>query len=206
MKIQQEIYLKEEGFSPEKCIAELESPVSSKFVSVRVNGERHEYYNLLKTSLKEIVDIKLLRTTSEEVIDELKEIVKRLEKDTQDKTNKASVMKSEENSNRCTEPYCECALRNEKGECKDPYSRDEYCIDTTETPLFGNNDKFAQTIAEAGIKAAKATHEFNMKEIKARLIADLCVEMTKNAGSSPIVRNIAENAREIAENALKDIE
>lgn len=68
------------------------------------------------------------------------------------------------------------------------------------------DDNFAKEIAEAGIKAAKATHEFNMKEIKAKLIADLCVEMTKNAGLSPIAKNIAENAREIAENALKDIE
>lgn len=76
----------------------------------------------------------------------------------------------------------------------------------TETPMFGQgNDNFAQAITEAGIKSAKATHEFNMKEIKAKLIADLCVEMTKNAGSSPIVRNIANNAREIAENALKNI-
>lgn len=74
-----------------------------------------------------------------------------------------------------------------------------------ETPLFGNNDNFAQAITEAGIKAAKATHEFNMKEIKAKLIADLCVEMTKNAGSSPIVRNIANNAREIADKALENI-
>lgn len=75
----------------------------------------------------------------------------------------------------------------------------------TETPMFGNNDNFAQAITEAGIKAAKATHEFNMKEIKAKLIADLCVEMTKNAGSSPIVRNIANNAREIADKALENL-
>lgn len=76
----------------------------------------------------------------------------------------------------------------------------------TETPFFGqSNDNFAQAITEAGIKAAKATHEFNMKEIKARLIADLCVEMTKNAGSSPIVRNIANNAREIADKALENL-
>ncbi len=202
MKIEQEIYIKEEGFRPEKCTAELESPVSSEFVSVRINGQRHEYYNLRKTSLNKIVDIMLLRTTSEEVLDELKEIVKRLEKDTQDKTNKASVMKSEENSNRCTEPYCECALRNEKGECKDPYSRDEYCIDTTETPLFGNNDNFAQAITDAGIKAAKATHEFNMKEIKAKLIADLCNELVK----TPILyKDVPQRAREIADRALENL-
>lgn len=44
----------------------------------------------------------------------------------------------------------------------------------TETPMFGNNDNFAQAITEAGIKAAKATHEFNMMEIKAKMLADLC--------------------------------
>ena len=75
-----------------------------------------------------------------------------------------------------------------------------------ELPMFGHSgEDLAKTLSEAGIKAAKATHEFNMKEIKAKLIADLCVEMTKNAGSSPIVRNISNNAREIAENALKNI-
>lgn len=45
----------------------------------------------------------------------------------------------------------------------------------TETPMFGQgNDNFAQAITEAGIKAAKATHEFNMMEIKAKMLADLC--------------------------------
>ena len=76
----------------------------------------------------------------------------------------------------------------------------------TETPFFGqSSEDLTKAIAEAGIKAAKATHEFNMKEIKARLIADLCVEMTKNAGSSPIVRNIANNAREIADKAFGNL-
>lgn len=44
----------------------------------------------------------------------------------------------------------------------------------TETPFFGNNDNFAQAITDAGIKAAKATHEFNMMEIKAKMLSDLC--------------------------------
>lgn len=72
----------------------------------------------------------------------------------------------------------------------------------TEKPLFGNEDKFAHTIAEAGIKAAKATHEFNMKEIKAKLIADLCKELVK----MPIGReDVPQIAREIADKALENL-
>lgn len=71
-----------------------------------------------------------------------------------------------------------------------------------ETPLFGNNDNFAKELTEAGIKAAKATHEFNMKEIKAKLIADLCVKLTEypmNYSEIPI------QAREIADKALENL-
>lgn len=72
----------------------------------------------------------------------------------------------------------------------------------TETPFFGNNDNFAKEITEAGIKAAKATHEFNMKEIKARLIADLCKELVK----TPIGReDVPQRAREIADKALENL-
>jgi hypothetical protein len=73
----------------------------------------------------------------------------------------------------------------------------------TETPLFGQgNDNFAQAITEAGIKAAKATHEFNMKEIKARLIADLCTELVK----MPIRHeDVPQRAREIADKALQNL-
>lgn len=71
-----------------------------------------------------------------------------------------------------------------------------------ETPLFGNEDKFAQAITEAGIKAAKATHEFNMREIKARLIADLCKELVK----TPIYHtDVPKRAREIADKALENL-
>lgn len=150
--MEQEIYLKEEGFSPEKCIAELESPVSSKFVSVRINGERNEYFNLRKTSLAEIVDIMLLRTQSGKVLEEMKSIITRLEKETSTKNEK---MIKETTTN------------------PDSYKQ------ATETPMFGNNDNFAQAITEAGIKAAKATHEFNMKEIKAQMLADLAVAIAK---------------------------
>lgn len=71
-----------------------------------------------------------------------------------------------------------------------------------ETPLFGNNDNFAQAITEAGIKAAEATHEFKMKEIKAKLIADLCVKLVEHPmsyGEIPIL------AREIAYKALENL-
>jgi len=70
------------------------------------------------------------------------------------------------------------------------------------TPMFGNNDNFAKEITEAGIKAAKATHEFNMREIKAKLIADICTELVK----TPIRHeDVPKIAREIAENALENI-
>lgn len=72
----------------------------------------------------------------------------------------------------------------------------------TETPFFGDNDKFAQAITEAGIKAAKATHEFNMREIKAKLIADLCKELVKSPFRCEDVPRIA---REIAEKALENL-
>lgn len=189
MKIEQQIYLKEEGFRPEKCTAELESPVSSKFVSVRINGERHEYFNLRKTSLNEIVDILLLKRTSEQVLKELKENVKRLERkqDTDlpefDEIQKAVLRKI-----------------NNENVPNTPEERAKLFQD--ETPFFGNNDNFAQAITEAGIKAAKATHEFNMKEIKAKLIADLCVKLVEHPmpyGEIPI------RAREIANKALEDL-
>lgn len=72
----------------------------------------------------------------------------------------------------------------------------------TETPFFGNNDNFAKELTEAGIKAAKATHEFNMKEIKAKLIADLCKELVK----MPVRHeDVPQRAREIADKALENL-
>lgn len=71
-----------------------------------------------------------------------------------------------------------------------------------ETPFFVDNDKFAQAITEAGIKAAKATHEFNMREIKAKLIADLCTELVK----APFLpEDVSQIAREIADKALENL-
>lgn len=194
MKIQQEIYLKEEGFSPEKCIAELESPVSSKFVSVRINGERHEYYNLRKTSLAEIVDIMLLRTQSGKVLEEMKSIITRLEKETSTKNEK---MAKETTTNPDLDFNKLAEMQKENREIMKNIKQ------ATEKPFFGNNDNFAQAITETGIKAAKATHEFNMKEIKAKLIADLCVKLVK----MPLINeDVPQIAREIADKALKDIE
>lgn len=72
----------------------------------------------------------------------------------------------------------------------------------TETPLFGDNDNFAKEIAEAGIKAAKATHEFNMREIKAKLIADLCTELVKMHFRP---EEVPQRAREIADKALQNL-
>lgn len=75
----------------------------------------------------------------------------------------------------------------------------------TETPLFWQgNDNFAQAITEAGIKAAKATHEFNMKEIKAKLIADLCVKIVETSEYYE-PESVAQEAREIADKALENL-
>lgn len=68
-----------------------------------------------------------------------------------------------------------------------------------------DSEEFTKVIGETAQKTAQVSHDLEMKRIKAKLIADLCVEMTKNAGSSPIVRNIANNAREIADKALENI-
>ena len=76
-------------------------------------------------------------------------------------------------------------------------------MQTTETPFFGqSSEDFAQAITEAGIKAAEATHEFNMREIKAKLIADLCKELIKMNYMNEVVPQIA---REIADKALENI-
>jgi len=165
MIIEQEIYLKEEGFSPEKCTASLESPVSSKFVSVRINGERHEYFNLRKTSLNEIVDIMLLRTTSEKVLEELKEIVKKLEKDTQDKELLDKL--------------------------KNPPQLSPF-----------DSDLFTEKIAETANKTAQVSHDLEMKRIKAKMIADICVKLVEYP--TPYGQ-VADIAREIADKALENI-
>ena len=194
MKIQQEIYLKEEGFSPEKCIAELESPVSSKFVSVRINGERNEYFNLRKTSLAEIVDIMLLRTQSGKVLEEMKSIITRLEKETSTKNEK---MAKETTTNQDLDLNKLAEMQKENREIMKNLKQ------ATEKPFFGqSSEDFAHAITEAGIKAAKATHEFNMREIKAKLIADLCKELVK----MPIGReDVPQIAREIADKALENL-
>lgn len=72
-----------------------------------------------------------------------------------------------------------------------------------ETPIFGqSSEDLAKTLTDAGIKAAKATHEFNMKEIKAKLIAALCKELVK----TPIrYEDVPQIAREIADKALENL-
>ena len=81
MKIEQEIYLKEKGFRPEKCIAELESPVSSEFVTVRINGERHEYFNVKKMSINMVVELIGRQKKRTVILSELKKAVEKLEKE-----------------------------------------------------------------------------------------------------------------------------
>lgn len=75
----------------------------------------------------------------------------------------------------------------------------------TETPFFGqSSEDLTKAIAEAGIKAAKATHEFNMKEIKAKLIADLCVKIVETSECYE-PESVAQEAREIADKALENL-
>lgn len=65
-----------------------------------------------------------------------------------------------------------------------------------------NSDLFTEKIAETANKTAQVSHDLEMKRIKAKLIADLCVkfvELPMTYGEIPI------RAREIAENALKEI-
>jgi hypothetical protein len=73
----------------------------------------------------------------------------------------------------------------------------------TETPMFSqSSEDIAKTLSDAGIKAAKATHEFNMMEIKAKLIADLCKELVK----MPVRHeDVPQRAREIADKALENL-
>lgn len=72
-----------------------------------------------------------------------------------------------------------------------------------ETPLFGQgNDNFAQAITEAGIKAAKATHEFKMREIRAQMLADCVTKLIEKAPTFPTQCNLdmfAEYAQTLVE-------
>ena len=68
----------------------------------------------------------------------------------------------------------------------------------TETPMFGQgNDNFAQAITDAGIKAAKATHEFNMMEIKAKMLADVTLELIKRSQVPIIPEVVIEMAKQL---------
>lgn len=72
----------------------------------------------------------------------------------------------------------------------------------TETPLFGNNDNFAQAITEAGIKAAKATHEFNMMEIKAKMLADITLELVRRSNGPIIPEIVTQMANKLVEQTV----
>lgn len=72
-----------------------------------------------------------------------------------------------------------------------------------ETPFFSDNNNFAKEITEAGIKAAKATHEFNMKEIKAKMLADICTALIKTHPDAVRYLWVAEAANEIVEQTLE---
>lgn len=68
-----------------------------------------------------------------------------------------------------------------------------------------NSDLFTDKIAETANKTAQVSHDLEMKRIKAKMIADVTVELIKYNGDKIFPQRIAEIAREIAENALKEI-
>lgn len=99
---------------------------------------------------------------------------------------------------------------------------DDYCDSFEEVPIFGSeqdkelldklknqpqfepfdSEGFTKIIGEQAQKTAQVSHEFNMREIKAKLIADLCKELVKTPMRHTVVPQIA---REIAEKALENI-
>lgn len=98
----------------------------------------------------------------------------------------------------------------------------EECDYVEEVPIFGSEEDkemldklknqpqfdpfdsegFTKIIGEQAQKTAQVSHEFNMREIKAKLIADLCKELVK----TPIGReDVPQIAREIADKALENM-
>ena len=81
----------------------------------------------------------------------------------------------------------------------DPYRQEH------ETPFFSDNENFTKAIADAGIKAAEATHKFNMQEIKAKMLADLCNTIIANSPLSVNLRHpefVSDYANQIVEQTL----
>lgn len=112
--MKQEIYQKENGFPPVKCLAELHSPVSSDFVTVSINNERHEYHNIDKTTLKEIVEHKIFFSKPTKVLEEMLEALEPLKK----------KLEKEPLPPVCSEKYTDCltkktscGLIDEDGDC-----------------------------------------------------------------------------------------
>lgn len=65
-----------------------------------------------------------------------------------------------------------------------------------------DSDLFTEKIAETANKTAQVSHDLEMKRIKAKLIADLCVKLSEypmNYSEIPI------QAREIADKALQNL-
>lgn len=98
----------------------------------------------------------------------------------------------------------------------------EECDYVEEVPIFGSeqdkelldklknppqfspfdSDMFTNTIAQAAQTTAQVNHDLEMKRIKAKLISDLTLELVKMSFMPEVV---PQRAREIAENALKEI-
>lgn len=75
------MYLKEDGFAPEQCTAELLSPVSTEHVTVSINGKSLTYFNVKKMSINRVVELMGWQKKRTVILSELKKAVEKLEKE-----------------------------------------------------------------------------------------------------------------------------
>ena len=69
-----------------------------------------------------------------------------------------------------------------------------------------NSEEFTKIIAEHAQKTAQVSHDLEMKRIKAKMIADITLEIVRQKPESIVFSNPAETAKLIADEAFKDIE
>lgn len=78
-------------------------------------------------------------------------------------------------------------------------------LETTQSQPF-NSEEFTKIIAEHAQKTAQVNHDLEMKRIKAKMIADITLEIVRQKPESIVFSNPAETAKLIADEAFKDIE
>lgn len=73
----------------------------------------------------------------------------------------------------------------------------------TETPMFSqSSEDIAKTLSDAGIKTAKANHEFNMMEIKAKMLADVTLELVRRSNGKIIPEIVTQMANQLVEQTV----